>query len=99
PLHEEAVIGLRLDVLLAHRPIEARPAGAGVELVLRVEQRLSTGHADELARVLDVVQLARERRLGPLLAYDLVLLGGELLAALLLALLDLLQDLPPFGGL
>ena len=37
-LHEEAVVGPGLDRLVVHRVEEARPAGAGVELGVRVEQ-------------------------------------------------------------
>src|SRR5262249_42529126 len=73
----EQVVLLGVDQLLAQRRPEARPAGAGVELGGRREQRVAAGDADVGADALEVLVLAGERALGPLLARHRVLLGGE----------------------
>src|SRR2546427_530757 len=75
---------------LVHRLVEARPPGAGVKLRVRAEEVRSARGALVRSAVLGVDVLAGEGRLGALAAQDLVLLGGELAAPLLVCLLDLL---------
>ena len=65
---------------------EARPAGAGVELVVGAEERSRRRPRSGSPGVLVVAVLARERRLGAGPAQDLVLLGRQLLAPFLIAL-------------
>ena len=44
--HEEAVVFLLLNRVLAHGGEETRPTGAGVELRIRIEQRIATTDAN-----------------------------------------------------
>src|SRR4029079_10443691 len=62
------------------RIVEARPAGAALELFLRLEQFLTAARAGESAGALLVVQRAASRPLGAVLAHDLELLGRQDLA-------------------
>src|SRR5262245_53966259 len=55
------------------RIVEARPAGAAFELLLRLEQRLPAPRAGEGAGALLVVERTAARPLGAVLAYDVVL--------------------------
>src|SRR5262245_13087852 len=64
------------------RIVEARPAGAALELGLGNEQRLSAAGALERAGPLLGKQRAAARRLGAVLAHDVVLLRREQLAPL-----------------
>src|SRR6185312_6733903 len=64
-VHEEAAVGLGGDVRRVDRREEARPAGAGVELGVRGEERQAAGGADEDAFLVDLVERAGE---GPLRA-------------------------------
>src|SRR5205814_1308289 len=85
-----AAVHLRADHAVAlvraglHRAgcwiVEARPAGAALELLLRYEQRLIAPRADERAGAFLEVERAAARRLGAVLAHDRVLLGREPLA-------------------
>jgi two-component system, NarL family, response regulator LiaR len=86
--HEEAVVGPQLDVLEVGRLGEAGPAGARVELGVGGEELgAATDAAVHPLRLLVDVG-AGEGPLGARLAGHLVLLRGELLAPLLLALLN-----------
>src|SRR5581483_6095407 len=78
-----------LDVLGHGRVIEARPAGARLELGVGVEQHGAAARAPVRAVVLDVDVLAGERPLGSVLAQDVVLLGAQALAPLRIGELDL----------
>ena len=69
--------GRRLD-----GPREAGPAAAGVELVLRAEERLSAHHVHVDAGCKQVVILMREGALGAALLRDAVLLGAQALLQL-----------------
>ena len=89
PDHPVARVRLLLDRLLGRRCEERRPAAPGVVLRLRAEELSAAAGADVLPRLEDVVVLARERRLGALLAQDVVLLGRELGPPLAIGLLDL----------
>src|SRR5882724_1941908 len=91
--HEEAAVGLGLDGFLAGRLIEARPAGAGIELRRRIEHRLAAADAGIRPRLMMVPELAGEGALGAVLASHLVLLGRQLLAPLRIALFDLVLRL------
>src|SRR5262245_8935911 len=75
-----AVLG-RLDGV-GHGVVEARPAGAALELPLGDEQRLVTAGAGERAGAFLEIERAAARRLGAVLAHDGVLLGRQQLAPL-----------------
>src|ERR1700722_17002261 len=59
------------------RCIEARPAGAALELGLTLEQGLSTACANEGPRPLLVQERATARPLGAVATHDIVLLGAQ----------------------
>src|SRR5205085_6840416 len=83
-VHPVAVVVDELDVLPVDRLGEARPSGAGLELRVRREQLAATrGTSIEPVALLERV-LPGEGSLGALEAQDLVLLGGEPRAPLLL---------------
>ena len=88
--HEVRAVLAGLDGLAEHGVGEARPAGARVELRVGAEQLVAAAGAavDAVALLVDV--LAGERGLGGGVAQDLVLVGVELLAPLLVGLRDLL---------
>src|SRR4051794_35136546 len=65
------------------RVVEARPAGAAVELPFRHEQGLAAAGAGEGAAPLLVIERAASRRLGAVTAQHYVLLGREQLAPFL----------------
>lgn len=89
--HTVAGIGLDGHALLVHRGPETRPAATGVKLRFRAEQPLATAGTGVDARHLSIRVLARVRRLGPLLARDMVLLRRELRPPLRIRLDDLLS--------
>src|SRR5262245_47879741 len=70
------------------RIVEARPAGAALELLLGHEQRLAAARAGEGAGALLVVERAAARGLGAVAAQDVVLLGCEQAAPLLVGVGD-----------
>src|SRR5512143_3532342 len=74
--HDELVVDLGRDGAVDRFP-EARPAGPAVVLGARFEQRQLARGADEGPLALFVVERARERPLGALLAQDVELLGGQ----------------------
>src|SRR3954453_7077367 len=88
--HGRRVVGARLDRGGNGRLGEARPARAGVELGRGREQLRAAARTAIDAVLLDVPVLAGERALRAALAQYLVLLGGELLAPLVVGLVDLL---------
>src|SRR5947209_3766335 len=65
------------------RIVEARPAGAALEFLLRFEQRLPATRAREHTGALFIVQRAASRPFGAVLAHDMILLG--------------IKDFPPLG--
>src|SRR6185437_4690159 len=67
-----------LHRVLVHRLIEARPAGAGLELGVRCEQRLAAADANVGARRMRVPVLTGEGAFGAFLARDAELLWREL---------------------
>src|SRR5712691_10528659 len=85
--HPVAAIGRGLDRALL-RVVEARPAGAALELLLRHEQRLAASRAGEGAGAFLVVERATPGRLGAVPAQHVVLLGREQPAPLLVAMGD-----------
>src|SRR5436190_7679148 len=87
--HPERRVRLLVDRLLARRRVEGRPAAAGVVLRVGAEELGAATGAPVRAGLEDVVVLAGEGTLGPLLAQYTELLGRQLLAPLLLRLLDL----------
>src|SRR5208337_669928 len=74
--HAPAAVDRSLDRVLDRR-IEARPAGAAVELGLALEQWLATAGAGEHARALLPIERATARAFGAMFAHDRVLLGGQ----------------------
>ena len=76
--HAVTVIHVTRDVLGIDRLIEARPAGARMELVLAGEQRQPADHAAVGALFLVVEQRAAERGLGVRLLRDTVGVRVEL---------------------
>src|SRR5205807_10529557 len=90
---EHPIFGLAEGVI--ERLIEARPAGAALELGLRGEQRQVAAGAGEDALAMLVEERARTRPFGALLAQDIILLRRQLRAPLRVGLLDL----ELFGGL
>src|SRR5688572_28337863 len=82
PDHAESVVSV-----FQHRAfdgfIEARPAGAAVELGLGREQRQIASGANERARAMLIVEGAGEGTLGLLLAQHRILLGSQKLAPFL----------------
>ena len=83
--------GRRLD-----GPREAGPAAAGIELVLRAEERLSAHHVHVDARCKQVVILVREGALGAALLRDAILLGAESLYKFKVLSTSLFNSLIPF---
>src|SRR5438874_3003377 len=88
PQHAEGpIFGLADGVV--ERLVEARPAGAALELGLRGEQRqVATGTGEDALAML-VEQRARTRPLGALLAQDVILLRRQLRAPFRIGLFDL----------
>src|ERR1700674_4592705 len=84
-LHAPAAVGGALD-RSRHRIVEARPAGAALEFLLRGEQRLFAARAIERAGALFVIERAASRPLGAVLAHDVKLLGREQLLPLRLGM-------------
>src|SRR5205085_8414559 len=68
--------------------VEARPAGAALEFSLRREQRLSAARALEGAVAFLEIERAAPGRFGPVLPHDLVLLGREQPAPLVVGMGD-----------
>src|SRR3954469_872300 len=62
---------------IRQRFVEARPAGAAVELGRRRKQRIAAARARECAGAFLVSERAGERAFGALLAQDAVLIGGQ----------------------
>src|SRR4029077_15384214 len=87
--HSVGGVGEHLYVLGQGRLVEARPAGARLELRVGAEQRSAAPGAVVHAIFLDIPVLAGERALGALLAQHLVLLGRELVTPLGVGLLAL----------
>src|SRR5215470_532726 len=97
PAHEEARVLLGLDRLRRGRLEVRRPAGAGVELVIRAEERLTTADAVVCAAIVVVPVHAAECALRAVLACHLELVVGEMLAPLLVGLADLFDGLRGVG--
>src|SRR5476649_609979 len=95
--HEQAGIGLGADVFLGGRRPETRPAGAGLELFLRPEQRIAAADAAVHARLMVVPITSRERPLRALLAGYRELFGRQFLLPLGIAFLNFahLDNFPP----
>src|ERR1700722_13936522 len=79
--HAPAAIGYGLD-RAGLRIVEAWPAGAALELLLRAEQRLLAAGAVERAGALLVIERTAARPFGAVLAHDVELLGREQLLPL-----------------
>src|SRR6516225_285393 len=88
PHHAVTMVGLFVDMTLHRWLREARPAAAGIELGVGLEQRLPATGADICAGALLMLVFARERPLGRLFAQDRVLHWRQFLAPLGLALFD-----------
>jgi hypothetical protein len=68
--------------------VETRPAGAGVELGIRIKQRSAAANAVIHTRFFRVPVLARKGTLGPSFTSHMILLGRELLFPLSFRLRD-----------
>ena len=88
-IHEEAVVGFLLHVLLRGRRIETRPPAAGIELFVAAKHRRPAAHARVRAVLVMVPILPRERALGPLLARHREFLRRQLLTPFRFGLFDL----------
>src|ERR1700757_4974908 len=86
--HAVAMVPLFVDMAFRSRLGEARPAAAGVELGIGLEQGLPATGTDIGAGFGLILVLARERPLGRLLAQDRVLHRRQFLAPLGFALDD-----------
>src|SRR5712692_7446922 len=87
--HQQAVIRPQLDRLGDRGLVEARPAGARVELGVRAEQPGATAGAPVEAVLVVVDVRTGERHLGVRLTQHAVLQRGQFLAPLLVGLGDL----------
>src|ERR1700728_3103283 len=76
--HSVAGIALHLYVLGSDGLIVARPAGTGMVLRFRAEERLTAADAEVSSGRFGVLILAGEGRLGALLPRDVILLIGEI---------------------
>src|SRR6266702_448721 len=76
--HPVGFICFERHLRFVHGRVEAWPAGAGIKLRIRIEQRLAAADAVEHAMFLGVPVFAREGRLGALLASHLILFVGKL---------------------
>ena len=77
PVHAQAVVVRRLHVRRIDRCVKARPAGAGVVLRLRREERQSAPGTPVNARLLMIPVCAGEGRLGAMLPQNAVLLRRQ----------------------
>jgi len=85
--HEMAAVDRRFDRSRLG-VIEARPAGAALEFLLRLEQSLAAAGAVERTRTLLEIEGAAAGPLGSMLAHDVILLGRQNLAPFLLRVRD-----------
>src|SRR5579883_675744 len=87
--HAVAVVGLLIDMALLRGLRKARPAAAGIEFGVGLEQHLAAAGADIAARALLMLILAGERPFGRLFAQHRILHRCQLAPPFLLALGDL----------
>src|SRR6266852_264639 len=80
--HAVALVGVVDHRGLVHWLPEARPAGAGLKLGLRTEERLPAAHAGIGTGVLGLPVFSGKRRLRSRLASDVILLWRQLLLPL-----------------
>src|SRR5690606_30598485 len=78
--HEERAVFMFGDGVLADRGKEARPAGPGIKFGARGKQRRAAGNAPVEALALFIPMGAAEGAFRSVLASDVKLLGGQLLA-------------------
>src|ERR1700758_556477 len=89
PFHAMTAIGVRFDRGRIHRDKEARPAAAGFELRIALEQlSVACNTAIDAVRVV-AIERSGEGGLCPFLPRDVVLLGRQLRAPLCICLLYL----------
>jgi hypothetical protein len=86
--HAVAAVFMRDDVLLGHGPEKTGPAGAGIELSARLEQRQPAADAAVHTLPLVIQERAAERPLSALAAGDLELFWTQLIAPLRVGLDD-----------
>src|SRR6201996_7739355 len=91
--HAVAHVAFLVDTAFGCRLGEARPAAAGIELGIGLEQRLSAAGADIGARAMLMLVFAGEGPFGRLLAQHRVLHRRQFLAPLGFALFDLWRRL------
>jgi len=85
PGPQEAVVQPRIDGVAVGRVVEARPARPGVELLAAAEQDLVTAGTPEHAVIVDLQQVRRPAWLCPRLSENPVLLVGQLVFGLRVA--------------
>src|SRR3954454_17789827 len=86
--HAVADVALLVDMAVIRRPGKTRPAAAGIELGVGLEQRLAAAGASIGALAVLMLVFAGERTLGRLLAQYGILHRRQFLAPLGFALLD-----------
>jgi len=87
--HGIGLVLVQANGVIVHRSIEAWPSRAGIVFGLGGEKRAAAGHAAIEAFALVVPIGAGEGTLGAVLARDVILLGRQVLAPLLVGFLDL----------
>src|SRR5215469_17514390 len=89
--HSVAVVFMLLNGIGAHRLPEARPAGAGLKLLVGPEQLGIARYAPVDSIIMVAIERAGKRRLRALLPCNVVLLRRQLRPPLLVSLVDLLH--------
>jgi hypothetical protein len=77
PPHAETRIFQITNHLIGRRPDKRRPAGSGIELVSRIEQRFTTAFASIFPAPGIVIVVTAKRRLGTLFAAYPVLFRAQ----------------------
>ena len=95
-LHEEAVVGLGVDIFWCGGRGEAGPSGAGIELFSGAEERRAATRATVYAGFVIVPVTAGEGRFSSLLARNGELIGRQLFAPFGVRLDDLVHFDGPF---
>src|SRR5579864_7526475 len=97
-VHEETAVGFGVDVFLRGRRPEARPASAGIKLLIGAKQGGAATHTAVYAGLVIVPIASGEGSFGAFLARHREFLGRKLLLPFGVALHDLSHcySLPPF---
>src|SRR3990172_7713286 len=87
--HEQAVVRLGFDLVLSNRGPEARPAGVRIELGVGAEQLVAAAGTAVNSLIVAIPILPGKRRLGALLAANVILRRRQLLFPFRIGLDDL----------